>query len=105
VQSVRAYPSIKDVPDEVDLAVIVVPRDLVLGVVEDCGRKGVKAVIVISAGFGEVGDTAASGRTSSSRGPPVRMRMVGPNCLGVLATDPKVKMDATFAPTFPPTGG
>ena len=56
----RAYPSIQDVPDEVDLAVIVVPRDFVQGVVEDCGRKGVKALIVISAGFGETGETGCA---------------------------------------------
>src|SRR3954467_10794879 len=57
VQSVKAYRAIGDVPDEVDLAVVVVPRDLVQGVVEACGRKGVKAIVVISAGFGETGET------------------------------------------------
>ena len=105
VQSVRAYPSITEVPDEVDLAVIVVPRNLVQSVVEECGRKGVKAVIVISAGFGEVGEAGIALQAKLLA--TVRefgMRMVGPNCLGVLATDPKVKMDATFAPTFPPAG-
>lgn len=105
VQSVRAYPSINDVPDEVDLAVIVVPRDFVQAVVEDCGRKGVKAVIVISAGFGETGDTGRALQAKLCA--TVReygMRMVGPNCLGVLVTDPKVKMNATFAPTWPPDG-
>src|SRR5687767_13280004 len=56
VQSVRAYPTIGDVPGEVDLAVIVVPRDLVPGVVQECGKKGVKAIVVISAGFGETGE-------------------------------------------------
>lgn len=105
VQSVRAYASIDDVPDEVDLAVIVVPRDLVQGVVEDCGRKGVKAVIVISAGFGETGETGrALQRKLCETVKEFGMRMVGPNCLGVLVTDPKVRMDATFAPTWPPEG-
>jgi len=105
VQSVRAYPSIKDVPDEVDLAVIVVPCDFVQGVVEDCGRKGVKALIVITAGFGEIGETG--GALQAKLLATVRelgMRMVGPNCLGVLTTDPAVRMDATFAPTWPPQG-
>ena len=105
VQSVRAYPSIRDVPDEVDLAVIVVPRDFVQGVVEDCGRKGVKALIVISAGFGETGETG--GALQAKLVATVRafgMRMVGPNCLGVLTTDPAVRMNATFAPTWPPRG-
>ena len=105
VQSVRAYPSIQDVPDEVDLAVIVVSRDFVQGVVEDCGRKGVKALIVISAGFGETGETG--GALQAKLLATVRafgMRMVGPNCLGVLTTDPAVRMDASFAPTWPPRG-
>ncbi|MGH8735337.1 MAG: CoA-binding protein, partial [Burkholderiales bacterium] len=105
VQSVRAYPSIKDIPDEVDLAVIVVPRDFVQGVAEDCGRKGVKALIVISAGFGETGEIG--GALQAKLLAAVRelgMRMVGPNCLGVLTTDPAVRMDATFAPTWPPRG-
>ena len=105
VQSVRAYASIQDVPDDVDLAVIVVPRDFVQGVVEDCGRKGVKALIVISAGFGETGETG--GALQAKLLATVRelgMRMVGPNCLGVLTTDPAVRMDASFAPTWPPRG-
>ena len=105
VQSVRAYPSIQDVPDEVDLAVIVVLRDFVQGVVEDCGRKGVKALIVISAGFAETGDTGVA--LQAKLVATVRelgMRMVGPNCLGVLTTDPAVRMDASFAPTWPPRG-
>ena len=105
VQSVRAYPSIQDVPDQVDLAVIVVPRDFVQGVVEDCGDKGVRALIVISAGFGETGETG--GARQAKLLATVRelgMRMVGPNCLGVLTTDPAVRMDATFAPTWPPRG-
>lgn len=105
VQSVRAYPSITEVPDEVDLAVIVVPAKFVQSVTEECGRKGVKAIIVISAGFGEVGEAGKAAQAKLVE--TVRrfdMRMVGPNCLGVLATDPDVRMDATFAPTFPPAG-
>lgn len=105
VQSVRAYPSIADVPEDVDMAVVVVRRDLVQDVVDACGKKGVKAVVVISAGFGETGE---SGRKMQDRlVATVRehgMRMVGPNCLGILNTDPAVKMDATFAPTWPPAG-
>ena len=105
VQSVRAYPSIQDVPDEVDLAVIVVPRDFVQGVVEDCGRKGVKALIVISAGFGETGETGVALQAKLlATVRELGMRMVGPNCLGVLTTDPAVRMDASFAPTWPPRG-
>jgi acetyl coenzyme A synthetase (ADP forming)-like protein len=106
VQSVRAYASVLDIPDPVDLAVIVVPAAQVLGAVEECGQKGVRGVLVITAGFGETGE---GGRelekkllaTLRKYG----MRMVGPNCLGVLNADPEVNLNATFSPTFPPFGG
>jgi len=74
----------------------------VQGVVEDCGRKGVKALIVISAGFGETGGALQAKLLATVRA--FGMRMVWPNCLGVLTTDPAVRMDATFAPTWPPRG-
>lgn len=106
VQSVPAFRSVLDIPGPVDLAVIVVPKDKVLAVVEDCAAKGVKGVVMLTAGFGELGD---EGRLLQER---VRtqvlshgMRMVGPNCLGVLNTEPSVKLNATFAPTWPPRGG
>ncbi|HVO30058.1 MAG TPA: acetate--CoA ligase family protein [bacterium] len=105
VQSVKAWPTITDIPDPIDLAVIVVAQPMVQAIVEACGRKGVKGIIVISAGFGETGE--AGRKIQDKLTATVRqfgMRMVGPNCLGVLNTDPKVKMDATFAPTWPPTG-
>ena len=105
IQSVKAWPRITDVPDPVDLAVVVVPRDKVPEAIEQCGQKGVKGIVVISAGFGEVGE--AGKRIQDQLTKRVRefgMRMVGPNCLGILNTDAKTKMDATFAPTWPPTG-
>ena len=105
VQSVRAYASVEDIPDEVDFAVVVVPRDRVLAAVESCGRKKVKGIVVISAGFGETG--AAGLKLQDALRDAVRnagMRMIGPNCLGILNTDPRVKMNATFAPTWPPVG-
>ncbi len=105
VQSVKAFPRVGDIPDEVDLAVVVVPARLVLPVVEECAGKGVRGVVVISAGFKETGEEGAVleaqlKRLVRDRG----MRMVGPNCLGVLTTDPDVRLDATFAPTYPPEG-
>ena len=77
---------------------IVVPRDFVQGVVEECGRKGVKALIVISAGFGETGERGAAlrGEAAGHGARRYGMRMVGPNCLGVLNTDPAVRLDATL---------
>jgi acetate---CoA ligase (ADP-forming) len=105
VQSVPAYPTVDAIPGPVDLAVVVVPAAHVQEVVEACGAKGVRALIVISAGFKEVGPEGA-GREAALRATVRRygMRLVGPNCLGVLNTDPAVRMNATFAPVQPPVG-
>jgi acetyl coenzyme A synthetase (ADP forming)-like protein len=105
VQSVAAYPTIEEVPGPVDLAVIVVPAPHVPAVIEACGRKGVRAVVVISAGFKETGEAGAALQqrlleTARAHG----MRMLGPNCLGILNTESGVRLDATFAPTYPPPG-
>ncbi len=105
VHSIKAYPSVTAVPDAVDLAVIVVPKELVLLVADECGQKGVRGLVVISAGFREVG--AAGAEAERRLMAIVRrygMRMVGPNCMGVLNTDPAVSLNATFAPTMPPFG-
>jgi acetate---CoA ligase (ADP-forming) len=97
VASVRAYPSVLDVPDEVDLAVIAVPARVVPDVVEQCAQKGVRALVVLSAGFAETG---AEGRALQDRVLRIvrdhEMRMVGPNCLGVVNTDPEVRLNAIF---------
>ena len=105
IHSIKAFPTVSAIPDPVDLAIIVVPRDEVLGVVDDCGRKGVPGVVVITAGFAETGDVGKG--FEAQLGERVRqygMRMIGPNCMGVINTDPAVRMDATFAPTLPLTG-
>jgi acetyl coenzyme A synthetase (ADP forming)-like protein len=105
VQSVRAYRSIVDVPGEVDLAVLAVPREEVLGVVDECAQKGVRGLVVVSAGFRETGEAGAALEEELVRRVRAHgMRMIGPNCLGILSTDPAVRLDATFAPTFPPAG-
>ena len=105
VQAVPAYPSVDAIPGEVDLAVIVVPAIQVLDVVEACAKKGVKALVVISAGFKEIGGEGIA-REAALRDAVRRhgMRLVGPNCLGILNTDAAVKMNATFAPVEPPPG-
>ncbi|MBI4512895.1 MAG: acetate--CoA ligase family protein [Gemmatimonadetes bacterium] len=105
IHSVRAYPSVADVPDPVDLAVIVVPKEHVIAVAEECGRRGVKALVVITAGFKEVGGLGVERERRLME--VVRrygMRLVGPNCMGALNTEPGVSMNATFAPTTPPPG-
>jgi acetyl coenzyme A synthetase (ADP forming)-like protein len=105
VQSMKCYASVRDIDDDVDLAVIVVPREHVLDVVEECGTKGVKGVVVISAGFREVGE---AGREREKKLLAVvrrhGMRMIGPNCMGIVNTDPAFRLDATFAPTQPTRG-
>ena len=105
VGSIRAYRSVLDLPEPVDLAVITVPRDAVLGVVDECAERGVKALVVITAGFAEVngaGRELQQKLVDKVRG--YGIRMVGPNCLGLLNTDPKVNLNATFTPLFPPPG-
>jgi acetate---CoA ligase (ADP-forming) len=106
VHSIRAYPSVSAIPETVDLAVIVVPKQRVVRVAEECGEAGVKALVVISAGFREIGGEGAEReRQLMDVVRRYRMRLVGPNCMGVLNTAPDVSMNATFAPNMPPTGG
>lgn len=105
VASIPAYPSVKDVPRDVDLAVIAVPQPAVLSVVDDCAEKGVRALIVLTAGFAETGEEGRELQdrlVSKVRG--YGMRMVGPNCLGLLNTDPEIGLNATFGPVAPPAG-
>ncbi len=103
VASVRAYPTVLDVPDTVDLAVIIVPAAAVAAAVEQCAQKGVHGLVVISAGFAEVGG-AETERALVEVARRNGMRLVGPNCMGIVNTDPFVSMNATFAP-FPPLRG
>ena len=105
VQSVPAYRRIADVPGPVELAVIVVPAAQVLDAARACAQKGVRSIVVISAGFGETGpEGLALQRELVELCRSAGMRLVGPNCMGVLNTAEDVRMDATFAPTFPPAG-
>jgi acetyl coenzyme A synthetase (ADP forming)-like protein len=105
VQGVPGYPTVESIPGPIDLAVIVVPAASVLDVARACARKGVKALVVISAGFSETGKEgqerqAELVRICRSSG----MRLIGPNCMGILNADPEVRLDATFAPHVPPPG-
>jgi len=105
VASVRSYPSILEVPDAVDLAVITVPAADVPDVVRDCARKRVGGLVVITAGFAEVGgESAAAERDMAAFARHHGMRMVGPNCMGIVNTHPEVRMNATFAPFVPAPG-
>jgi acetyl coenzyme A synthetase (ADP forming)-like protein len=105
IQGHKAYPSIRDVPESVELAVVVVPAAQVPEVARECGEAGVKGLVVISAGFAETGaEGAALQRELLEACRDHGMRMVGPNCLGVINTDPEVRLDATFASHAPPSG-
>jgi len=105
VQSVHAYKSILDIPGPVDLAVIVVPAKLVMAAAKECAQKGVHGMVVITAGFAETGpagremqrELMAIARESG-------MRVIGPNCMGVINTHDDVRMNATFSPNAPLQG-
>lgn len=105
VHSVPAYASIADVPGAVDLAVIAVPKEHVVEVSRQCVDAGVRGLVVISAGFKEVGGDGIERERElveviRSSG----VRLVGPNCLGVINTEAAVSLNATFAPNMPPPG-
>ncbi|MBU2534871.1 MAG: GNAT family N-acetyltransferase [Chloroflexi bacterium] len=105
IMAVKAYPSILDVPGEVDLAIIIVPTQFVAKVADECGRKGVRAIIVITDGFKERGPEGAA-REEELRDVALGhgMRLVGPNCMGILTTDPEVRLNASFSRIYPPRG-
>jgi acetyl coenzyme A synthetase (ADP forming)-like protein len=105
VAGVAAYPTIEAVPGTVDLAVVCVPAPAVVDVARSCASSGVKAMIVVSAGFAECGEGgAARQRELASIASEAGMRLVGPNCLGVVNTDPTVSLAATFATQLPSPG-
>ncbi|HEX5732081.1 MAG TPA: GNAT family N-acetyltransferase [Blastocatellia bacterium] len=105
VQSVPTYATVEAIPGPVDLAVIVVPADHVVEVAEACGRKGVRALVVISAGFAETGEEGRARQQELLRVcRATGMRLIGPNCMGILNTAPEVSLVATFVPVVPPTG-
>jgi acetate---CoA ligase (ADP-forming) len=105
VQGMKAFPRLIDIPQPVDLAVVVVPAACVLDIARDAAAKHVKAMVVISAGFSETG---AEGRAQEQELLGIvrdaGMRVIGPNCMGVLNADPSVLLNATFSPVFPPAG-
>lgn len=95
VQGVKAYKSVKDIPDEIDLAIIVVPKRFVKDTLIQCGEKGVKGVVIITAGFGETGE---EGKREEKELVEIAhkygMRIIGPNCVGIMNTH--VDLNATF---------
>ena len=105
VHSIKAYSSILDVKDKIDLAVIAIPARGVLKVVNECGKIGVKGIVVITAGFKEIGGKGILLEEKLMKiVRKYKMRMVGPNCMGVINTDEDVKLNASFARVRPEAG-
>ncbi len=105
VSSVRAYATVEQVPDPVDLAVIAVPAPEVAAIIAQCARKGVHGLVVMSGGYSESGpEGAAEERALVASARASGMRVVGPNCLGMITTAPGVRLNATPAPILPLPG-
>ncbi|SDZ07435.1 Acyl-CoA synthetase (NDP forming) [Amycolatopsis xylanica] len=105
VRGVRAYPSVVDIPDQVDLAVVAVRAEVVESVLDGALAKGVKTLLIVSGGFAEAGPLGLHAELrlvgeARAHG----MRVVGPNALGVLNTDAGVRLNATLAPRLPARG-
>lgn len=104
IAGVPCFPTLAAIPETVDLVVISVPAPAVAGVLAEAGVAGVRAAVVLSSGFGEVGSGPAQAelvQIARRYG----IRLVGPNCLGVLNTDPGVRLAAIFSAVLPPAGG
>ncbi len=105
VRDVKAYPTIQDVPGEIDLVHIVIPNKFVPQAIEDCGKKGVKVVIVNTAGFKEIGgDGEALEEAVVAKAKEYGIRVFGPNCQGIINTDPEVRAYCNFTFTKPEEG-
>jgi acetyl coenzyme A synthetase (ADP forming)-like protein len=105
VQSVKAYPKLGDIPDEVDLAVVIVPAEIVCPILEEAGQKKVKGGVVITAGFKEIGGHGVELENSVKQVVAKHnICLVGPNCLGVINNSDKVRMNASFATKMPKAG-
>jgi acetyltransferase len=105
IHSIPCFRSIAEIPGPVDLAIITVPKEHVLGVVDACGKKGVAGLVVITAGFREVGREGAAREAALAAALAKHgMRMVGPNCMGIVNTEESVRLNATFAAATPVAG-
>ncbi|GAB3251245.1 bifunctional acetate--CoA ligase family protein/GNAT family N-acetyltransferase [Nocardioides dilutus] len=106
IAGVTAYPSVGDVPAPLDLVVLCVPASAADGVLRDAAAAGVRAAVVVSSGFGELGaDGASRQHALAATARALGIRLIGPNCLGLLCNDPEVRLNATFQNSVPPAGG
>ncbi len=106
VRGIRAYETVRDIPDPVDLAVVAVPAARVDDVLDDCLVKGVRTLVVVSSGFGDSGEEEGleNERRLVAQVREHGMRLVGPNALGVANNDPSIALNATLAPRIPAAG-
>ncbi|MBS4015369.1 MAG: acetate--CoA ligase family protein [Candidatus Latescibacteria bacterium] len=105
VLGVKAYPSVLHIPDEVDLAVIIVPASSVPMIIEECGQKNVKGAIIITAGFKEIGESGAKLEYRIKEiAAKHNLSLIGPNCFGMINSDQRVRLNATFGKALPPAG-
>ncbi len=103
ILGLKAYPSVLDVPDPIEMAIIVIPNKYVPQVMEECGQKGVKGAIIISAGFREAGmEGIKLERQVLDIARQYGIRVIGPNCLGIISTH--TPLNASFAAGMPPKG-
>ncbi|MCX5993658.1 MAG: GNAT family N-acetyltransferase, partial [Chloroflexi bacterium] len=105
IAAIKAYPSILDIPGDIDLAIIAIPADKVQQVVEESAHKGARGIVVLSSGFADIGGEGIERQnklltTIRNYG----MRMLGPNCMGMINTNPEINLNATFANVVPPHG-
>lgn len=105
ISGMPAYKAVHDIPDQVDIAIVAVPAEHVLSIVEDCADKGVHGLVVISAGFAEDGPQGRARQEEllnlcRTNG----LRLIGPNALGVINTAAGSSLNASLAPTMPPAG-
>ena len=105
IEGLQAYPTVLDVPGDVDLAIVVVNSKFVLQTIDQCHEKGIKGLVIITAGFKETGPEGLKAEQALLE--KIRaygMRCVGPNCLGVVNTHPSIRMDGCFAEALPERG-
>jgi len=102
----KAFKTVLDVPEPIDLAVVVTKNDVVPSVLEECGKKGIKGAVVITAGFKEVNEEGAKlERKLADISKQYNIRIIGPNCLGVMNLAPQTMMNSTFLKVTPKSGG
>lgn len=105
IRGIKAYPTIFDVPDDIDLAHVIIPSKFVPQIIEDCGKKGIKSVIINSAGFSEMGEEGIALQAAFlAKAKEYGVRIFGPNCQGIINADPEYNAYCDFTFTFPKPG-